>query len=481
MKRVRLTRAHLICSLLALVLVASLLFSACGTTTTSTTQTSTTTTMTSTTTTMTSTTTTTAQKVLKIGAVIDMRNARGLQGKKWLDLFAKLYNDAGGWKIGNDTYKVQMILYDSQGNAQTAKDLLTRLVLQDEVKFVLGQISTGSAQVDVTVTEPNKVIVIHEDLTDLAASPENQYFYTTGNFFTNALIYKITADMASTGAKSYVSVKPDNQVGRNMDSVINAAWALGAPNAEYLGTVWVPPSTIDYGPIATKIQSLNPDVADLVYVGYIPNSIPQIYRALYDVGFKGTILPGLMSQADLDSLVVQVGKAAVEGGEMSPSGLDPRQYQTDPRLSSILNAYTAEYGKFETDGLTDTLQFFALETAINATQSIDVEVIKNYLDNSPPPIQTFYGWSTLVARADIGNYRTNVFVPSNPVGLIRDGKLIAGPRVTCKDQYLFPIITRNLGDAYKAYWNQYGYPVFPPSDKPYETLTYAQLGITGQD
>ena len=280
MKKHGFNRSRLLISLLALVLIVSVLFSACAKTTSTTTQTSTTTTQTSTTTTQTPVTTTGDQKVLKIGAVIDMRNARGIQGKKWLDLFAKLYNDAGGWKIGNDTYKIQMVLYDSQGNTTTAKDELTRLVLQDGVKFVLGQISTGSAQVDTTITEPNHVITIHEDLTNLAAVPTNQYFYTTGNYFANALLYKIYVDMASKGTKSYVSVKPDNQVGRTMDPGLITAWALGAPNAKYLGTIWVDPNTIDYSPVATKVKSLNPDVVDLVYVGYIPNSIPQMYRAL---------------------------------------------------------------------------------------------------------------------------------------------------------------------------------------------------------
>ena len=50
---------------------------------------------------------------------------------------------------------------------------------------------------------------------------------------------------------------------------------MGAPNIKYLGTVWVNPSTIDYGPIATKIKSFNPDVVDLMYEGYIPNSVPK--------------------------------------------------------------------------------------------------------------------------------------------------------------------------------------------------------------
>jgi branched-chain amino acid transport system substrate-binding protein len=401
---------------------------------------------------------------LKIGAVIDMRQARGLQGKKWFDLFAKLYNDAGGWKIGNDTYQVQMVIYDSQGNTTTAKDELTRLVLNDGCKFILGQISTGSAAVDMTVTEPNKVITIHEDLTNQAAAPTNQYFYTTGNFFTSALSEVIAANLAKAGYKSYASVKPENQVGHAMDPQLNAAWAMGAPNIKYLGTVWVDPNTIDYSPIATKIKSINADITDLMYEGYIPNSVPQTYRALYDVGYKGLILPGLMSQADLTALVTQVGKAAVEGGVQSSMGLDPRLYQKDPRMVSIFDAYTKQYGVFETDAISDTGGFFLLESAINATQSVDVDVIKKYFDNRPSPVRTFFGWTTL---------------GGGPCGMIKNGQVVPGYITSPQDQYLFTIISMKLGDAYKAYWQQYGYPTFPAEYKQYDTISYTLLGVPG--
>jgi branched-chain amino acid transport system substrate-binding protein len=418
---------------------------------------------------------------LKIGAVIDMTSTRGLQDKKWFDLFAKLYNDAGGWKIGNDTYQVQMITYDSQGNTTTAKDELNRLVIQDGCKFIIGQISTGSAAVDTTVTEPNHVITIHEDLTNLAAGPQNQYFYTTGNFFGGATMYKIDTTMASLGYKSYVSVKPDNQVGRAMDPVLNLAWASAAPNIKYLGTVWVGMTTIDYGPIATKILSMNPDIADLMYEGFIPNSVPQTYRALYDVGYKGIILAGMMSDADLAAIVTQTGKAAVEGGMQSGMGLDPRKFQKDPRMLSIFDAYEKQYGKFETDGITETTGWFILEAAINATQSVDVDVIKNYLDNSPPPIQVASGRTTLFARADLGNYRTKSCAQSFPLGQILNGEVVPGPFVTTQDQYLVTILSQNMTAVYKAYWDKYGYPTFPAAEKGLSSIKWSDLGITGRD
>jgi ABC-type branched-subunit amino acid transport system substrate-binding protein len=404
-----------------------------------------------------------------------------LQAKKWFDLFAKLKNAAGGWKIGNNTYQVQMVIYDSQGNTTTAKDELTRLVLQDGCKFIIGQVSTGLAAVDMTITEPNKILTFHEDLTNQAAATA-QYFYTTGNFFTSALSYKIAVIMKQRGYKTYCGVRPENQVGHTMETSINASWAYGAPDMKWVGSVWVDPATIDYAPIATKVKSLNADVADLMYLGFIPNSVPQLYRALYDVGYKGVILPGMMSQADLSALVVQVGKAAVEGGVQSGMGVDVRPVAINAERLAFMTAYETEYGKYETDGLSDVGGLYMLETAINAVQSIDTEVIKAWLDNDPPAWAGLAGYTKLVARADAtNNYRTNVCVGSAYNGVISDGKVTPGMVTTEKDQYLFTILSMKLTDSYKQYWAAKGYPKFAEWDKQFDSMTYAMLGITGAD
>jgi ABC-type branched-subunit amino acid transport system substrate-binding protein len=389
---------------------------------------------------------------------------------------AKLINDAGGWKIGNDTYQVQMIIYNSQNNVTTAKDLLTRLVLQDECKFVLGWTVTGSADVDATVTESKKVIVIQEDLTNQAVNPQYQYMYPTGNFFQNANVYKICADMVKKGVKSYVSVKQDNQLGRNMDLPVNLAWKLADPNIDYKGTVWLPLSTVDFGPIATKIKSYNPDLVDLIYSG--PNMPQNIYRGLYDVGYKGYILPGMLTQAALDALVGTVGKAAVEGGEL-PSA-DAYTWQTDPYQRSLMDAYVKEYGKWQSDA--NPIDFQILKAMIDGAQSVDTDVIKAYWDNSPPALQQLGGFIQYLARPELGNNRTISGCASGQLGLIKDGKLVASNSwVTIKDQYLFTIKTQNLITSYKAYWDKYGYPVFPAAQNGQESFHYSDLGITGHD
>jgi branched-chain amino acid transport system substrate-binding protein len=417
--------------------------------------------------------------VLKIGSITDMTGARGLQQKRWYDLMAKLYNDAGGWKIGNDTYKVQIVMYDTQGNVQTAKDLLTRAVLQDGCKFIIGWAITGSADVDTTITEPNKVIVFTEDNTGQGTNPKYQYYYGDDTTFATSFSYGIYRDLVKNGAKSYVSVKPDNQIGHFLDPIFNTLWKATNPNINYLGTVWVSPDTVDYGPIGTKIESMHPDVADLTMEGFIPNSIPQTYVALYNNGFKGIILPGIMSQNVLDNLVTSVGKAAVEGGEVMT--VDPYTWQQDVRMRSLMDAYVKNYGKWEADAILSMFYWLALESAINHTQSVDTDVIKAYLDNSPAPVQVLDGELNMIARPDVNNYRTTSGLASGRIGVVHDGKLVAGPWATAKDAYLLTIKNNNWIDIYKEYWLKYGYPKFSDYDVANSTLHYSDLGITGQD
>jgi len=464
-------KKKLLISLISMLLIVVVLLSACAKTPTATTTPTQATTKTP-------TATVPPLKTLKIGSLLSLNNPQFIQAKKWSDLYAKLINDAGGWKIGKDTYKIEFVIYDIQSGAAAAKDALTKLVLQDGVKFIMG--GTGSPAVDITVTEPNHVIVIGNDLTNDSAMPNVQYYYTTGNFFASALVFKICKDMTDKDVKSYVSVKPDSQMGRFFDPQIDAAWNIASKGSvKKLGTIFVDPSTVDYGPVATKVLSYNPDCVDMIYLGMIPNSVPNMYRALADAGYKGTVLPGIASINDVANLATMVGKEFIEGGEVFSQ--DPTGYQKDPRMLSLIDAYIKEYGMLETDNTAALGGMLLLEDAINATQSVDVEVIKAYLDNMDHAVRTTTGFVQLFARPDLNNFRTISGGNSHPVARITDGVLKNFSQVTMKDQYLFSIMANNLVDTYKAYWVKYGYPKFPAEEAAASSLHFSDLGITGQD
>ena len=106
-------------------------------------------------------------------------------------------------------------------------------------------------------------------------------------------------------------LKPDDMIGHVADGWCNATWAVAAPDVKYLGTVFFDPGTADWGPVATKLMSLHPDVIDCDY--NIPNS--GLYNALYDAGYKGIIFPNI-DPGTLAAIVTHCGNAFVEGWEI---------------------------------------------------------------------------------------------------------------------------------------------------------------------
>jgi hypothetical protein len=279
--------------------------------------------------------------------------------------------------------------------------------------------------------------------------------------------------MVAQGVKSYVSVKTDNQMGHMGDDMCNPTWKLVDPSINYLGTVFYDPSTTDYAPIATKIKNLNPDCVD----GNYGIASASFYSALKDVDYKGIILPSAIGSEDVTNYVTMVGKEYIEGGECFY--VDPRGLQKDPEMVALMDAYIANYGNFKSTAMLNMSGWFVLKDAIDNTQSVDVEVIKHYLDNSNHAVMTLTTYVQLFARPDLGNLRTVCGTVPDLQGVIHDGKLTAIAAVGPKTHYLSSILSYGQVEIYKAYWEKYGYPTFPADQE--SVVQFSDLGIMGHD
>ena len=72
-------------------------------------------------------------------------------------LMAEMVNAEGGLKIGNDYYKVQVIVYSTDNDFNKAVAAVNRLIFQDKVKYL---ISHGVATADYVcpISQPEKVL-----------------------------------------------------------------------------------------------------------------------------------------------------------------------------------------------------------------------------------------------------------------------------------------------------------------------------------
>jgi ABC-type branched-subunit amino acid transport system substrate-binding protein len=397
----------------------------------------------------------TGQKVLKIGAIVPLNLKEGMEIKKWHELFAKIINEKGGWKIGNETYRVEMLAYDHGMDPSKARAAVEKAVYQDGVKILVDNWLDPQAQT-ASITEPNKVLVLGGGQRDDVVSPNMKYYFRTGGtYLGRGINYVIFSDYAKKGAKTGLSVNPDTEMGHSASNLYGKAIELAG--LKLLPPVFFATDTTDFSAIATKIKSANPDLVDFGTTSGAP--ITNLIAALKEVGYKGRIFPGGSVTANTFADIVKRVGSYFDGAETS--FFDLRGIQKDPEMISLMDRYAKEYGQFLADGCFWVGGWFILQDAINATKSVDADVLKKYLENGPKGVMTLTGYRQLFARPDLQNYRTVDVASGHGIGQVQNGKLVYTKQVTVKDQYLISIKTYGLTEAYQNYWNKYGKPVFP--------------------
>lgn len=101
-------------------------------------------------------------KILKLGCLMPFSGPAamyGQRGRDVTDVYIELVNEEGGIKIGNDTYKVDLIWGDDQFAPAPAAAAARKLIYDDHVVAIVGYIGPGFSALS-PVTNPEKVILI---------------------------------------------------------------------------------------------------------------------------------------------------------------------------------------------------------------------------------------------------------------------------------------------------------------------------------
>jgi len=104
------------------------------------------------------------EKIIYLGAAVSETGKFSREGKDtrqgyglWLDWVNDEY---GGIKVGDDRYKVELIMYDDEGDPDTAARLVERLINEDRVDFLLGPYSSFLTQSASAIAEKYDKIMI---------------------------------------------------------------------------------------------------------------------------------------------------------------------------------------------------------------------------------------------------------------------------------------------------------------------------------
>jgi branched-chain amino acid transport system substrate-binding protein len=331
-------------------------------------------------------------KTLKIGYAGWLGFFVGLDTQRCLEVRVKMINDAGGLKVGSDTYKIELVSYDTNNDQATAQAVANKLVFQDKVQFIVWTDFFWNAVLP--ITEANKVITTGADLTQTVLKPQYHYCFNTGIGTASTDIYIGWFAKNYPDKKTVIMALTDDAIGHPaVDTMIPvfAAFGLTRTNEYY------PPSATDLSALGTKVKNANPDV--MMAAG----GTFQTYAAARQAGYTGLFYnPAPSSVA---TMLAGVGDPTlIEGlvGGGSPLEFDPPLTDT---AAAFKEAWIVKYGKWEAPEVSGVAHFDAIVAAIQKAGSVDPDKVAEALA-SGLEFESAYGVERMIARPDLGNTRT---------------------------------------------------------------------------
>ena len=333
---------------------------------------------------------------IRIGAALSETGTFAVEGedsRQGYDTWVRWVNeDYGGIRIGEDRFAAEIIYYDDESDADTAANLVQRLIDIDEVDFLLGPYSSGLTSGTSAIAEANGVLMVEGNGTAdtmFERGFENLFLVATiaGDYTKSAI-----EALAARGARTAVIAHEDTSF---PTAVANGARRhLESNGVELLAVETYPKDIQDVSAIMTKFRDLDPDV---FLGGGHYNDAVLFVNAADELGFKpdamlitvGPSNPRLVEQLDDD----------IEGV------LGPTQWEATMAYEGDWFGSAADYAAYYErlwgeppvyQAASATAAALALHLAIEAAGSTETGAVREALRSLRA--DTFYGPITFDGR-----------------------------------------------------------------------------------
>ena len=329
------------------------------------------------------------EKVIKIGAAVSETGRYAEEGKltrQGYILWEEWVNGKyGGIAVGDDRYKVELVMYDDGSDADTAADLVEQLIDEHEVDFLLGPYSSTLTQSAIKVADARGMIMVEgtgASETLFQQSYQNLFAVLTpaGNYTQSAL-----QTLAEAGAESVAIAYADALFPA---SVAQGAerWA-GEYGMEVLGIEKYPQDVANVTGIVSNFKDLDPDV--FVGAGYFNDAL-LFTRTAKEIDFNPKAMALTVGPTDPE-FIEQMGKDA-DYLLASTQWEASMSYEGDyfGSAADYAERYTAKWGEPPAyQAASATAAALALHLAIEAAGSLDADAVRAVLRNLD--VETFYG------------------------------------------------------------------------------------------
>jgi branched-chain amino acid transport system substrate-binding protein len=209
----------------------------------------------------------------------------GLSSKEGAELAVEEVNAAGGLLDGR---RIRLLVEDDQSRPEEASNAVTKLITQDKVIAVIGEVASRRTLAAAPVAQKYQIPMITPASTNERVTEVGDYIFRICFIdpFQGEVIAKFAyADLKARRAAILKDIQQDYSVGLS-DAVTQTFTSLGG---QVLDTVSYSSGDADFKAALTKIRGLKPDA--LFVPGYY-NEVAIIARQARELGMNMPILGG---------------------------------------------------------------------------------------------------------------------------------------------------------------------------------------------
>lgn len=297
----------------------------------------------------------------EVGSLTGSESAFGISTRNGIELALAEANAAGG--VRGKALKV--IVYDDQSKPEEAATAVSRLISQDKVSLILGEVASSNSLAMAPKAQEAKVPMITPSSTNPKVTAVGDYIFRV--CFIDSFQGEVMAKFARENLKmKRVAVLQD----------VKSAYSMGLSEVfgkrfvelggELAGTESFSNSDTEFRPQLTAIKKLK---VEGIYVPGYYEKVALIARQARELGMTATLMGG--DGWDSEKLF-ELGGSALDGSYVS------NHYSADaPGVQEFVNTYKAKYGSTP-----DSLAALGYDAA-----RVGIEAMKRATDLSGPNLR----------------------------------------------------------------------------------------------
>lgn len=357
-------------------------------------------------------------QTLKIGALVSLTGfASASETLIWdgVKLFQDWINEKGGITIKGQPYTIEFVAEDGQSTADGAVAAATKLVYDDGVKFMVGEVMPFMNIAQGTVTEPAKVlrVALYNCYGPDEYGAKTPYTFIandcTVDFMTPNLQYLAEA---YPNAKTICVLTPDDGSPPYLEPIFKQKAAEEGLTSS--GFVLWPLDTTDFTSFTVKALATKPDA--LFLINGWPIHMGSILKAAREMGFTGPVFACHEDPYDIREVA---GRAA--STEFYTHNLAMDAPEMTSMIKEIAKLAQAKYGRVSPTYVWGWSPCWSLVQAIEAAQSLDPTVVKDTWEKMKS-IETPYGTGKM---GGLNTYGINHSVSAPmPLTALKNGEVV---------------------------------------------------------